>query len=187
MNFTMANNTNSNLCMNSPLELINDDISIGDTIKKAREAHKLTQKELATLSGISTVQLCRIENNEHVPSPKSLKALSCHIGLSYSLLLIKAGYNHAASQFEYYGKDGELLDSVSTLASIYYADPELLTLLNDILSFSSNENITVLKLLLQAMKKECDICKNNQNIPYFSKLFSSLKKFITESIMALIA
>lgn len=162
-------------------DYLKEDTGIGDTIKKEREAHGLTQKGLASLSGISAVQICRIEKGECIPNQTSLKSISPHIGLSYSLLSIKAGYNYTSSHVQYFDKNGNELDINSIVASIYNADSELLSTLSDISAFASHDNILALKLLIFAMRKEDEAKKAKKN-NYFSCVVSALKRFVIESI-----
>lgn len=44
------------------------DKSIKNNLKSIREQENLTQKQLATLSGIHKRVILRIENNDHIPS-----------------------------------------------------------------------------------------------------------------------
>ena len=160
---------------------LDENMEIGDIIRKEREAHGLTQKNLASLSGISAVQICRIEKGECIPTPSSLKDISPYIGLSYSLLLIKAGYNHFSGRTQYFDQNGNEMDIDSIVASIYNADSELLKTLGDISLFASPDNILALKLFIFAMRKEGET-KNAKKNNYFSCVTSALKKFIIESI-----
>ena len=163
-----------------PLEIIEKDSLIGDDIKQAREYHKYTQKELAAISKISPVQLCRIEKNESIPTKSSLKALSPHIGISYTDLLIKAGYNSTSKQVIYLDKTGKEIDTDAILAGIYYSDSELLSDLQDILTYATQENVILLRLLIKCFKKERDSDDNLNRS--FCLFFSALKNFLKESL-----
>lgn len=163
-----------------PYEIIEKDSLIGNDIKQAREEHRTTQKELATLSGISPVHLCRIEKNESVPSKDSLKALAPHIGISYTDLLIKAGYNSTTKQAIYLDKTGKEIDTDAILAGIYYSDAELLSDLQDILTYATHENVALLRLLIKSFKKERD--SNDILNRSFCQFFSALKNFLKESL-----
>lgn len=178
---SLSNNSEPMVSLFSASDYLREDTDIGDIIKKEREAHGLTQKELASLSRISPVQICRIEKGESIPTQKSLKAISPYIGLSYSLLSIKAGYNHTSSHVQYFDKNGKELDISSIVASIYNADSELLSTLSDISSFASHDNISALKLFIFAMRKEEEAKRAKKN-NYFSCVVSALKKFVIESI-----
>lgn len=181
MDNAVASLTESEPTLDFFYNLLTKNEEVGDLIRQVREKKGITQKQLASLSGISAVQLCRIENNECTPSQLSLKAISVHIGISYSLLKISAGYNNVSEKLQYVDKDGTILDTDSIIASLYYADPELLGNLKDLIFFTNKEDILVLKLLLKAMRKEKKTTANVDSV--FNRIFFALKKFIIESMM----
>lgn len=55
------------------------ELNVGALIKNARQKKGLSQKDLAKRCGITPVQLCRIENNECIPSKKHFK---CSLDIS---------------------------------------------------------------------------------------------------------
>ena len=63
---------------------------LGLTIKAAREAHKMTQEQLAEASGISTVYVSEIENKRTIPSFSVL----CSICQVLNISLDKIGRAH---------------------------------------------------------------------------------------------
>lgn len=157
--------------------------TIGAIIKQARIDKKLSQKELANLSSISQVQLCRIENDECVPTKSSLRNISAHIGIGYSSLIVQAGYNNVTGTNIFLKKDGQELNVNQLICSIYKADSDLLDYFHDFETIGTRENITVLKLILQAMRKEASnddiLSRTNSSMnSYFKTAFQSLKKFI---------
>ena len=163
------------------------ELNVGALIKNARQKKGLSQKDLAKRCGITPVQLCRIENNECIPSKKTLQMLSGHIGISYTTLIIEAGYNSMSGKNVYYKTDGTELDVNCLVRSIYNADSDLLDYFHAFEYFESTENIEVLKLLLVAMRKEADIChhpdtKKDPVSRLFKSTFQALKKFIISSL-----
>lgn len=164
-----------------------EDKTVGASIKEARMRKGQSQKYLAKVSGITAVQLCRIENDECIPTKNSLKALSPHIGLPYSYLLFQAGYNNISDDLKLYKKNGKELEVDKIIFSIYKADSDLLEFFNNFDTIGTAENVEILKLLLQAMRKEASSCitKNaSQDLfnDYFKKVFQALKKFIISSL-----
>lgn len=74
--------------------------SIGENIRKCRESHKLTQKELATLIGKkSSAYIALVENDKRQINIKDLKNISDVLGLSIEGLI---------GQFPYRGQLGTM-------------------------------------------------------------------------------
>lgn len=182
MSFNVDDHMDSQLLPAFPLNLFQEEVAIGTVIKQAREDKGITQKQLASLCGISAVQLCRIENGESVPSQTTLLQLSKHIGISYSLLLIKAGYNYPLEKLQYYSKDGRLIDTDAAIASLYYIDASLLENIGNIFRYFNRDNNAVLSALFRAMRKEAVDIELHEKDECFVHFFSSLKKFIRDSI-----
>ncbi len=161
--------------------------TIGAIIRQARMDKNLSQKELADRSGISKVQLCRIENDESAPSKNSLWKISANIGIGYSSLLVQAGYNNVSGTNIFLKRDGNELELERLICSIYKADSDLLDYFTDFDTIGTDENVKVLKLVLQAMRKEA-ANENDESLTdtsmnfYFRTLFSSLKNFILSSL-----
>ena len=168
------------------------DESIGDLIRTTRKKKHLTQKELASLSGITAVQLNRIEAGESIPSKSSLQALSAHICIPYTHLMLSAGYNNMSGEFKLFRKDGTEINTEKIICSIYRADSELLDLFQEFDKIATSENVEVLKLVLNAMRKEADQCSGSpdqlvtQIHSYFCQWFRALKTFIISSIKPMV-
>lgn len=62
--------------------------SIGERIRKVREAAGMTQEELSSSAGIGRVTLVRIEKGEQSPRYKTLVSLSRALGLPLAELLV---------------------------------------------------------------------------------------------------
>lgn len=169
------------------LQKRNSDQTIGELIKSTRKEKHLSQKSLASLCGITAVQMNRIESGDSIPSKESLKAISAHISIPYTELLLKAGYNNMAGEFKLFNKDGNELDAKKLICSIYRADSDLLELFLNFETLATHENVELLKLLLKAMRKEAQICNDSSQTEswfssYFRKTFSALKTFIISSL-----
>lgn len=65
----------------------------GDFIKKLRKENNLTVRQLGEKTGISIAYLSQIENGKRgLPSPEILKKLHMPLGVTYDVLMEKAGY-----------------------------------------------------------------------------------------------
>lgn len=162
--------------------------SVASLIKNARRRKRLTQEELAKRSQMTAVQLCKIENGKSIPNRQTLKKLSGHIGVPYSELLIQAGYNNMKGENVLYKKDGSVLDVDSLVQSIYRTDSDFLSLFYDFESIGTEENIEVIRILLNAMRKEAKIlcdpkAERDSAGEIFENYFVVLKHFIITSLM----
>ena len=161
--------------------------TIGELIREARKAKKLTQKELANLAAVSPVTLSRIETGENDPTKDTLQKISAHIGVPYPELLVKAGYSNARGDGRLFARDGNTLDTLNLVTSIYRADSDLLSYFQDFELFGSEENVQVLKYLLKAMRKEVEVSESADNegswlSKFFVETFAALKRFIISSL-----
>lgn len=167
------------------------EITVGTLIKDARQYKGLSQKDLASRCDITPVQLCRIEKDDSIPSKKTLKKLSSHTGLPYSTLLIKAGYNNMSGKKVFFKTDGTELNVEQLVCTIYKADSDLLDFFHGFEHYGSTENVKALKLFLQAMRKENELCKESSTKQepinqYFKATFQAMKKFIISSLETII-
>lgn len=168
-----------------------DDESVASLIKKARKRKRLTQEELAKRSQITAVQLCKIENGKSIPNRQTLKKLSGHIGVPYSELLIQAGYNNMKGENELYKKDGSVLDVDNLVQSIYQTDSDFLGLFYEFETIGTEENIEVIRILLNAMRKEAKIlddpeAEQDPASEFFQNYFAALKHFVITSLIQMI-
>ena len=74
---------------------------IGERIRKYREQHGLSQKQLAELAGITPPQLCRFEKGSELPTTPALARLAAVMGCSIDYL--------------YHGRDDEILGKIDPL------------------------------------------------------------------------
>jgi transcriptional regulator with XRE-family HTH domain len=66
--------------------------TLGEMLRKAREAQGLGQRELARIVGISQAFLSKVENDEFTPpGEEKLKAIARTLGLEVDLILARAG------------------------------------------------------------------------------------------------
>lgn len=152
-----------------------------ETIRDARIQKHLGQKELAELVGISSAQLCRIENAESRPTKPTLQKLSAYISIPYPELLRIAGYSNAKGEETLYNKEGEKLDTYNLVSSIYRADSSLLECFQDFDEIGDEENVRVLKVLLHSMRKEVELRETGEN-RLFLNTFKALKEFIITAL-----
>lgn len=180
-------NDKSSQSTNHIAEEYTNEETVGALIKRLRCEKGLSQKDLAQRCNITPVQQCRIENNDCIPSKQSLKMISGQIGIPYSKLLIKAGYNHMSGEKIFYKKDGTKLDVDRLISTIYEVDSDLLSYFHDFKTFGTPENVEVLMLILKAMRKEDELCKTSSSkdsliSEYFTSTFQAMKKFIISSL-----
>ncbi len=175
--------------INETLERVDREFKnpVGKLIKEARKAKKLTQKELAQLSDVSTVTLSRIESGEYDPTKSTLQKISPHIGIPYPELLIKAGYSNPRGEGALYGRDGNMLDLLDIVTAIYRADSDMLGYFRGFDKFASEENVRVIRILLEAMRKEADTPEPKDSDEgrfhqFFVNTFGALKRFILETL-----
>lgn len=146
-------------------------------VKEGRSRHQLTQLELANKTNLTTAEISRIESGSILKPKKSvLKALSPYIGISYSTLLFYVGYSSVIDEPEYYNSHSILIPYEKIVEDIYYADPDLLDLLNDINSFTSYQDKALLKMFLILMKKTNNA--HNKSFERIKKIFTATKMFL---------
>ncbi len=66
--------------------------SLGEIIRQQRVTMRLTLQELATMSGVSSSYLGRIENRERSPSARVLRKIAQPLGFEENELFTLAGY-----------------------------------------------------------------------------------------------
>lgn len=165
---------------------------VGEVIKEARKAKKLTQKDLGKLAGVNPVSLSRIETGLVYPVKSTLQKISPHIGVPYPELLIKAGYSNARGEGALYGKDGAMLDLLGIVTSIYRADSDLLGCFRDFEKYATEENVEVIKILLMAMRKEVDATESNNvgessfNL-FFTNTLGAVRRFLLEMLTPVVS
>ncbi|EJO5348251.1 helix-turn-helix transcriptional regulator [Clostridium botulinum] len=127
-------------------------MKFGDFLKNIRKEKGLSQRQLAELANVSNTEISRIESGERQnPSPNILKSISKHIGISYSELMIKAGYIDESIDHEKYTEhifrngDGKLADTIKLAKNIHDKDSEILTIMNRVTSELPQEDIKAIK------------------------------------------
>jgi len=74
-------------------------ISLGSIIRKLREEKGFSQRQLASLSGVSNTEISRIESSERKqPSQETLSKLAKCLSISYEELLVAAGYHITSAE-----------------------------------------------------------------------------------------
>lgn len=177
---------NDYYAMNYADEVIEKVPSMGILVKEGRMKHNLTQAALAQLTGLTTAEISRIEGGiTKKPAKKVLQSLSPYIGISYTRLLLYAGYSGVIEKPIYYNKIGEPIPYQTIVDNIYNADSELLELLKEINRISLDD-IEIIKNLLVLMKtiSTIDSPKNSSNI--LEDMFDAIKEFLTSQLSILI-
>jgi len=100
----------------SPIVTICDPMSdLGEFIRRQRQLHELTLRQLAEMSGISNPYLSQIERGLREPSEKVVGALADNLQLSADAL-----YAHAGR-----ARDGSVTPDASPVIEAIKADPRL--------------------------------------------------------------
>jgi len=73
-------------------------VKIGEYIKILRETKKYSQRKLSYVAKLSNSTISRIEKNEIIPSPETIRKISGALGADYEELLAKAGYIDSRKQ-----------------------------------------------------------------------------------------
>ncbi|ADL50525.1 helix-turn-helix domain-containing protein [Clostridium cellulovorans] len=127
-------------------------MSFGEFLKKLRAEKGLSQRQLADLSKISNTEISRMESGERQkPSPKILKEIAPHLGISYRELMAQAGYIEETIEHEKYTEhifrsdDGEFADTIRMAKNIHKKDSELLTIMNRASDELPKEDIKAIK------------------------------------------
>lgn len=172
------------------IDLCGDMEGVAALIKDARRRKRISQKDLAEQAGMTAVQLCRIESGECRPNRQTLRKLSGYIGIPYSELLVRAGYNNLKGDDRLYKRDGNILDADQIVESIYRVDSDFLDYFRDFEEIGTEENIEIIKMLIIGMRKEAKVAKlstehGNFFVDYFRNSFLALKRFIISSLSPL--
>ncbi len=123
--------------------------NLGEIIRQQRIAVPLTLQELATMSGVSSSHLGRIERGERFPSASILRKVAQPLGFEEDELFTLAGYlspqppGIADSRREYY--DGRLAPYVAKMLAqeppdVQHAVIGILTMLKSIAKSMTKEN-----------------------------------------------
>lgn len=152
-------------------------LSLSEQIKNVRKRLGMSQREFAKELGITQAQLCRLETKPNTrPTRKTLKALVPYLGKSYSELLAGAGYSgNVHVNEEFYDKSGDPINIMKIMEELFQTDPELIGYLNGISYYGTQENLEVLKIMLQTMKK---IEGGEEESDLMKKSFQYLKEYI---------
>lgn len=76
-------------------ELIPDDVRIGATVRALREAHELSQPELARLIGVSQPLISLIESGERRATMANCRAIARVLGVKLAAITVE-GYEQIA-------------------------------------------------------------------------------------------
>jgi HTH-type transcriptional regulator, competence development regulator len=101
-------------------------MTFGEYLKYLRTEKKISQRELAEVSGVSNAEISRIETGERKkPSYITLKAIAPYVGVSYQELLKEAGYIEEVIDYQgytekiYRDENGRLIDITRKAKDMY--------------------------------------------------------------------
>lgn len=144
-------------------------MNLGDYLKEKRKEKGLSQRKLAELSGVSNTEISRLESGDRQnPSPKTLKAISPYLGVSYSELLKEAGYI-----------DETIGEEITNLNTQKTTDTTINHLYNDL---KDATNVDFIKLMIKASKdlqdEDLQVIKDLTNL-LLSKQPKEFKSYIS--------
>lgn len=127
-------------------------MKFGEFLKNLRIEKNLSQRQLADLAKISNTEISRIESGKRQkPSPNILKAIAPHLEISYSELMINAGYIEETIEHEkFYEKifrdnNGIFADTFRMVKDIQDKDYELLKIMSRVSSELCDDDINAIK------------------------------------------
>jgi transcriptional regulator with XRE-family HTH domain len=116
-------------------------------LKKLRTIHKLSIRQLATLSDVSAAYLSQIETNSRgTPSPEVIKKLHKPLRVSYDSLMRKAGHIDASSSEYLY----HLTESEKSVIEKLNSNKELM----DLILGLDQEAIAAIVRMYKVMKQK---------------------------------
>lgn len=152
---------------------------VGELLKEGRLKRELSQKELAELTGVKNFEISRIESGVTAkPSKETLLRLAPYIGLPYSELLLRCGYSGVDNKEVFYSPDGQVLDCNRVIAKLYYADFEIIQLLEGIDIYDPSD-IVMLKDFLHILNTSAELRITNEIDKRTNILLESVKNAIT--------
>lgn len=164
--------------------------TIGEKLKKAFEENpNLSQKEVASRTGLSPTDINRILNNQiRKPSRDKLKKLAPFIGEPLENLLSYSGYENFDSELSFLNPDGSKIDYLKAVSVIYKMDWELLEAFSNLETKLDKNDITILKkyLMLATLEKQNNL-KRAFNHTIFLQLFKALKNYLVKEFESMLA
>lgn len=159
---------------------------VAELIKQARDRYHMSQAEFSCATGINPVAVSRLESRKTLkPSKKVLHALAPYMGISYTKLLMYAGYSGIYNEEIYLSKRGKVISHEKIVADIYRADPDFLEVLEDVCTLPL-EDIKIVCQLIAMMKWDNENRNESHSMNSVAKIFSSLKKFLSEQLSELV-
>jgi len=157
--------------------MANEQISLGDYIRSLREAKGLSQRELAEKSGLSNAEISRMESGERKkPSITTIRAVSPHLGIGYTDLLLQAGYIDSiasdAVTNAYLDSSSAPIDIVSLAKDVYRVDPDLMKTVKSAAVNATQADIAMIKKFLSIFAQS-DYSRDDKSL-----LFALLDKFL---------
>lgn len=164
--------------------------TIGEKLKEAFEKNpNLSQKEVASRTGLSPTDINRILNNQiRKPSRDKLKKLAPFIGEPLENLLSYSGYENFDSELSFLNPDGSKIDYLKAVSVIYKMDWELLEAFSNLETKLDKNDIAILKkyLILATLEKQNNL-KRAFNHTIFLQLFKALKNYLVKEFESMLA
>lgn len=164
-------------------------LPIAELLRQERKYKNLSQKDVYDKTGITNVQVSRIERGECNPTIKTLVKIAPLLGYPIEALLLSSHYQGtiASQKPTYVDYEGNALDLEKIAQSMYRIDGELLLLVKSFYEHYSIEDGELLKILIRNIIK-CHIADCTAEVNYdeenssmnnaFIESFNNLKKFI---------
>ena len=161
-------------------------------MKEAREMKQISQKTLSQKSGLTNVQISRLESKKCSPSIRTLAKLAPFLGYCLEDLLLSASYSGTVESDKptYTDTDGNVIDLQQEMQNMYRIDGELLLLFIKFFKHYTLADGELLKIILQnieeyrgldlsesqsdEMPKKADTAKKEA----YAELFDNLKRFL---------
>lgn len=149
---------------------------ISGMIRDSRKRNDYSQEEFAEKSGLSSMQISRLETGKNIPSVRTLVKLGPYIGRSLEELLVAASYSGTVptSEKTYVDLDGKKCDLKSIAEEMYQIDAELLFKIYEYYKNSSAENNQFLKAVFDTINMEKKVLQSGKPVIEDDKQFWSV-------------
>lgn len=152
-----------------------------------RKERGWSQDTLSKKSGVSHMQISRLESGKHMPSIRTLIKLAPYLGYSLDDLLLASSYTGATpcASPTYVGFAGERIELEQAAEHMYQIDSELFLRIHDFFShYYSPENGEFLKTVLHQIVTETkyenvsDEEPTSKTVKRFSQMFAHVKALV---------
>lgn len=138
-------------------------MKFGEYLRQLRVDKGISQRELADLSGFSNAEISKIESGgRKKPSTALLKAMAPHLGISYEVLMNKAGYleevviHTGYTEHIFKDDDGSLADIVRKVKEMQRADSDWANIAYRVSRELSREDMEAIKAIASSLLRKAD-------------------------------